>query len=97
MVIGVEGINISACAYIDAEMTVPQFPDQASAVPHGRLRKAPENFIDRAGIQTVFAEGRKGRRDFIRGAFAAALAGTAAAQAGAQANPVPAEGATPTS
>lgn len=76
-------------------MTVPQFPDQASAVPHGRLRKAPEGFLDRAGIQTVFAEGRKGRRDFIRGAFAAALAGTAAAQAGAQANPVPAEGGDP--
>ena len=76
-------------------MTVPQFPDQASAVPHCRLRKAPEGFLDRAGIQTVFAEGRKGRRDFIRGAFAAALAGTAAAQAGAQANPVPAEGGDP--
>ncbi|MFC0592804.1 sulfite dehydrogenase [Ottowia pentelensis] len=76
-------------------MTFPHTSDAASGAPHGRLRKAPEGFIDRAGIQTVFAEGRKGRRDFIRGAFAAALAGTAAAQAGAQANPVPAEGGDP--
>ncbi|MBN9405218.1 MAG: sulfite dehydrogenase [Burkholderiales bacterium] len=76
-------------------MTFPHTSDAASGAPHGRLRKAPEGFLDRAGIQTVFAEGRKGRRDFIRGAFAAALAGTAAAQAGAQANPVPAEGGDP--
>ena len=73
-------------------MTSPLTSDPAGAAPHGRLRKAPEGFLDRSGVQTVFAEGRKGRRDFIRGAFAAALAGTAAAQAGAQANPVPAEG-----
>ncbi|MEZ5605864.1 MAG: sulfite dehydrogenase [Burkholderiaceae bacterium] len=70
-------------------------PDSAGAAPHGRLRKAPEGFLDRAGVQTVFAEGRKGRRDFIRGAFAAAMAGAAATQAGAQANPVPAEGGDP--
>ena len=76
-------------------MTFPHTSDAASGAPHGRLRKAPEGFLDRAGVQTVFAEGRKGRRDFIRGAFAAALAGTAAAQAGAQANPVPAEGGDP--
>ncbi len=76
-------------------MTFPHTSDAASGAPHGRLRKAPEGFIDRAGVQTVFAEGRKGRRDFIRGAFAAALAGTAAAQAGAQANPVPTEGGDP--
>ncbi len=76
-------------------MTFPHTSDAASGAPHGRLRKAPEGFLDRAGVQTVFAEGRKGRRDFIRGAFAAALTGTAAAQAGAQANPVPAEGGDP--
>ena len=76
-------------------MTFPHTSDAAGSAPHGRLRKAPEGFLDRAGIHTVFAEGRKGRRDFIRGAFAAALAGTAAAQAGAQANPVPAEGGDP--
>lgn len=49
-----------------------------------RLRKAPEGFLDRAGIASVAAEARQGRRDFIRGAFAAAaagLAGGAAAQA----------------
>ncbi len=62
---------------------------------HGRLRKAPEGFVDRAGVQTVFEEARHGRRDFIRGAFAAALAGSAATRAAAQANPVPAEGGDP--
>jgi sulfane dehydrogenase subunit SoxC len=45
----------------------------------GRLRKAPENFLDTAGIRQVFTEGKHGRRDFIRGAFA----GVAAAAAGA--------------
>ena len=69
-------------------------PDAAS----GRLRKAPENFLDRAGIQTVFAEGRQGRRDFIRRAFATAAAGAAAGASGsalAQGNPVPSEGGDP--
>jgi sulfane dehydrogenase subunit SoxC len=51
----------------------------------GRLRKAPENFIDRDGIVRVFAEGKQGRRDFLRSAFAAAAAG--AATVGAQAAP----------
>jgi sulfane dehydrogenase subunit SoxC len=41
-----------------------------------RLLKAPENFIDREGVGRVFAEARQGRRDFLRGAFAAAAAGT---------------------
>ena len=49
----------------------------------GRLIKAPENFLDAAGVRRVFAEGRQGRRDFIRGAFAAA-AGAAAPAAFAQ-------------
>ncbi len=62
------------------------------AAPQGRLRKAPEGFVGRADVGTVFAEGRHGRRDFIRGAFAAALAGTAGGRAAGQANPVPAEG-----
>ncbi|WP_354003733.1 sulfite dehydrogenase [Ramlibacter aurantiacus] len=44
----------------------------------GRLIKAPENFIDTAGVRQVFAEAREGRRDFIRSAFAAA-AGVATA------------------
>lgn len=46
----------------------------------GRLVKAPENFVDQAGVRRVFSEAREGRRDFIRGAFAAA-AGVAAAGA----------------
>jgi sulfane dehydrogenase subunit SoxC len=44
----------------------------------GRLVKAPENFIGPAGVRRVFSEAKAGRRDFVRGAFAAALAGTAA-------------------
>ena len=51
----------------------------------GRLRKAPENFIDRDGVARVFAEARNGRRDFLRGAFAAAAAGAALPAARAQA------------
>ncbi len=50
----------------------------------GRVRKAPENFLDGAGIRTVQAEAIRGRRDFIRSAFAAAMAGGAAAHAAAQ-------------
>lgn len=57
----------------------------------GRLRKAPENFIDRDGIAAVFAEAKGGRRDFIRGAFAAAAAGLAVPAARAQ-QAVPAGG-----
>jgi sulfane dehydrogenase subunit SoxC len=51
----------------------------------GRLRKAPENFLDGAGVRTVLAEARSGRRDFLRNAFAAAASGAAAAGALAQA------------
>ena len=51
----------------------------------GRLRKAPEHFLDATGIRTVFAEGKQGRRNFMRNAFAAAMAGSAAAHAAAQA------------
>ncbi|MFH0132494.1 sulfite dehydrogenase [Variovorax sp. VaC1] len=50
----------------------------------GQVRKAPENFVDTDGVRTVFAEARGGRRDFIRNAFAAAVAGTAASTALAQ-------------
>lgn len=53
----------------------------------GRLIKAPEHFLDPAGIRRVFAEGKQGRRDFIRNAFAAA-AGAAAPVALAQAGAV---------
>jgi sulfane dehydrogenase subunit SoxC len=57
----------------------------------GRVRKAPENFLDADGIRTVLGEARQGRRDFLRGAFAAASAGVAAGAARAQ-QAVPAEG-----
>jgi sulfane dehydrogenase subunit SoxC len=56
----------------------------------GRLLKAPEYFLRGDGIRTVQAEARAGRRDFIRGAFAAAVAGTAAPAALAQAGAAPA-------
>ena len=51
---------------------------------HGRVRRAPENFLDSAQI----AEVQAGRRDFLRGAFAAAVAGTLVpASAGATSPP----------
>ncbi|TWO71810.1 sulfite dehydrogenase [Caenimonas sedimenti] len=52
--------------------------------PTGRLRAAPENFLDRAAIAQVADEARQGRRGFLRSAFAAAAAGLAAAPATAQ-------------
>ncbi len=57
--------------------------------PAGRLIKAPENFVDAAGVRQVFAEARGGRRDFIRRAFAAAGAAASApiAFAGGKAAP----------
>jgi sulfane dehydrogenase subunit SoxC len=60
----------------------------------GRLLKAPESFLDAEGVRTVFAEGKQGRRDFIRKAFAGAVASSAAAGglAQAQSNPVSALG-----
>lgn len=61
----------------------------------GRLLKAPESFISPEGVRTVFAQAKAGRRDFIRAAFAAAAAGTAAAGVQAQSNPVPTEGGDP--
>ena len=45
----------------------------------GRVRKAPENFVPAADVGRVFAEAKAGRRDFIRGAFAAAAGSMAAA------------------
>ncbi|HEY8905377.1 MAG TPA: sulfite dehydrogenase [Rhodoferax sp.] len=61
----------------------------------GRLIKAPENFLSQDGIKTVFAEGKRGRRDFMRSAFAAAAAGAAVPVALAQGNPVSADGGDP--
>lgn len=63
--------------------------------PSGRLIKAPENFLDPAGVRAVFQEAKSGRRDFIRRAFAGAAAAGAAPVVLAQANPVPAEGGDP--
>jgi sulfane dehydrogenase subunit SoxC len=63
--------------------------------PPGRLIKAAENFLDPAGIRQVFAEGKQGRRDFIRRAFVAATAASAVAGsrvAMATSNPVPSSG-----
>jgi len=70
-----------------APSAVPPTPSLA-----GRLLKAPEHFLDRDGVRTVFREGQAGRRDFIRSALAAAVAGGAAPLAAAQANPVAGDG-----
>ena len=60
-----------------------------------RLIKAPENFIDPAGVRQVFAEAKNGRRDFLRNAVAAAAGATAAPAALAVANPVASGGGDP--
>ncbi|MDP1654470.1 MAG: sulfite dehydrogenase [Hylemonella sp.] len=64
-------------------------------VSSGRVRKAPENFLNKDGIKTVLAEAKQGRRHFIRNAFAAAAAGAAVPAVLAQGNPVPTEGGDP--
>ncbi|KQT09327.1 sulfite dehydrogenase [Ramlibacter sp. Leaf400] len=51
----------------------------------GRVLKAPENFLDAQGIRQAASEARQGRRDFLRGAFAAAAAAGTAGAAHAQA------------
>lgn len=61
----------------------------------GRLLKAPENFIDAEGVRTVMRQAQAGRRDFVRGAFAAALAGAAAPVVCARADPVAPDGGDP--
>ena len=69
-------------------MTSPE-PDRPAALEQpaaGRLLKAPENFIDRDGVRTVFQQARAGRRDFIRGAFAAAVTSAALPTASALAD-----------
>ncbi|HEU0203721.1 MAG TPA: sulfite dehydrogenase [Burkholderiaceae bacterium] len=59
------------------------------------MTKAPENFLDQAGIRQVFSEGKTGRRDFIRRAFAAVSAGAVAPIAMAASNPVANDGGDP--
>ncbi len=61
---------------------------------HGRLRKAPENFLDAPALQTARSELRQGRRGFIEKAFAAAVAATGGATL-AQTNPVSQDGGDP--
>jgi sulfane dehydrogenase subunit SoxC len=56
-------------------------PPTSSLIAAGRLQKAPENFVTAEGARTVFSQAKTGRRDFIRQAFAAASASTAAATA----------------
>ncbi len=58
----------------------------------GRLRKAPENFLDRNGLLEVTAQARDGRRDFLRGAFAFAAATAAMPAARAQGASAPSDG-----
>jgi sulfane dehydrogenase subunit SoxC len=65
------------------------------SVNSGRLVKAPENFLNQDGIKAVFSEAKKGRRDFIRNAFAAAAAGAAVPAALTQSNPVAVGGGDP--
>ncbi|NBX54678.1 MAG: sulfite dehydrogenase [Betaproteobacteria bacterium] len=62
--------------------------------PHGRLRKAPEHFLNAHQWQTVVSEWRLGRRGFFEKALAGALAG-GSALALAQTNPVGPEGGDP--
>ncbi len=50
----------------------------------GRVRKAPENFVQGGDVAQLFAEAKQGRRSFIRSAFAAAAAGASASAALAQ-------------
>ena len=44
----------------------------------GRLRRAPEGFLDAEGVRRVQAEARSGRRGFLRAAYRGAMAGLAA-------------------
>jgi sulfane dehydrogenase subunit SoxC len=63
-----------------------------------RITKAPENFLNRDAVTAVFTEAKDGRRDFIRKAFASAVAtsvATASTNIAAQANPVPSSGGDP--
>ena len=56
----------------------------ADRAPPGRLRPAPESFLDAAAIAAVQAEARDGRRGFLQRAFAAAVTTGGAGLAQAQ-------------
>lgn len=51
-----------------------KYPESTVSAQTGRVLKAPEHFLSQAQI----AEVQAGRRDFLRGAFASALAGASA-------------------
>ena len=68
---------------------------KATSQMAGRVRKAPEHFLDADGIRRVKEEARSGRRGFIRHAFAAAAAAAATPAVLSQGNPVPPEGGDP--
>jgi sulfane dehydrogenase subunit SoxC len=61
----------------------------------GRLRPAPENFLNPAAIKTVWSEAKVGRRSFIGKSFAAALLGGSAQTVLAQGNSVSSDGGDP--
>ena len=87
---GQESIYISTSEYSNINPSLkPMTPAQAiDAMLPGRLRKAPENYLNADGVKLVLAEAKHGRRGFIRSAFAAAAAagGMSAATAGAVAS-----------
>ena len=60
--------------------------DSQQHTVRGRLLKAPESFIAPHEVSVVTNEARAGRRDFLRGAFAAAVAAGTARAANAQAS-----------
>ncbi len=74
---------IRDCLYVHGFVMSQLDAAERNRLLSGRVRKAPENFVDSEGVQRVHAESRSGRRDFIRQAFAAAagvgMASTAAA------------------
>jgi sulfane dehydrogenase subunit SoxC len=61
--------------------TMDPFSDTPNqhAQPWGRLQRAPESFLSPHDVQQVQTQAKAGRRDFLRQAFAAATATTAAA------------------
>ncbi len=61
----------------------------------GCLRKAPENFLDAAGLKRVAVEAKQGRRQFIRNAFALASTTAAAGAVAANTSPIAAGGGDP--
>ena len=74
-------VNIHYCLYTDPQPAPRATPCKAIPTIPAGCSARPEGFIDKSGVRTVFAEARRGRRDFLRSAFAAAVAGASAAAA----------------